>query len=342
MRWILLCFLLLPVFHTAFSQYHFIYIQAENKKPFFVTLNNRSYASTAAGYVIIPKLTDTMYRFTVRFENEPTEERFQCFINKKDLGFNLKNIGNKGWSLQNLQSYAIIMSSSSELAGSITDKPEPTVTEQKKTKSLQTKTVVPNENRVTKFSEALKKLKTSLQNKKATANKAQVIKATEFVDDKGLNQLYIDILAKGTMDTIDVFIPYVSNPQAKPVNVKDSIKPAGKAKNQKANADTLKKRFNVNCTYQASGADFFNIRRRMAAATSEDKMIEEAKKTFKTRCFTTQQIKNLSVLFLTDEGKYKFFDAIYPVVYDSWQFETLENELSDPYYRNRFKAMLRY
>ncbi len=78
----------------------------------------------------------------------------------------------------------------------------------------------------------------------------------------------------------------------------------------------------------------------MASVNNENKIIEEAGKSFKNRCFTTRQIRSLSAMFLTDEGKYKFFDAIYPVVYDAVQFQTLERELSDEYYINRFKAMI--
>ena len=69
-------------------------------------------------------------------------------------------------------------------------------------------------------------------------------------------------------------------------------------------------------------------------------MIAEAKKVFKTKCFSTLQIKNLSALFLTDESKYKFFDAAYQYVSDLENFSTLQSELKDEYFINRFKAMI--
>ena len=43
----------------------------------------------------------------------------------------------------------------------------------------------------------------------------------------------------------------------------------------------------------------------------------------------------------TDDGKYKFFDAAYNYVSDRDNFPSLEAELKDQYYINRFKAMLR-
>ena len=52
-------------------------------------------------------------------------------------------------------------------------------------------------------------------------------------------------------------------------------------------------------------------------------------------------MKNLSTLFLTDEGKYKFFDAAYQLRIRPAKFRVPSAELKDEYYINRFKAMLR-
>lgn len=97
---------------------------------------------------------------------------------------------------------------------------------------------------------------------------------------------------------------------------------------------------NSDCKSFATEADFLKIRKKMVAEDNDEDMIKAAKKIFKTKCFTTEQIKNLSVLFLKDEGKYMFFDAAYPFVSDSDVYATLEKQLSDDYYVNRFRAMI--
>jgi hypothetical protein len=79
----------------------------------------------------------------------------------------------------------------------------------------------------------------------------------------------------------------------------------------------------------------------MAAESNAEGMIKVAKKYFKTKCFSTDQIKDLSYLFLNDEGRYKFFDAAYAHTSDSDQYQVLESQLTDEYYLNRFKAMIR-
>ena len=71
-------------------------------------------------------------------------------------------------------------------------------------------------------------------------------------------------------------------------------------------------------------------------------MISVARKAFKSNCFSTEQIKNLSVLFLKEDGRYRFFDAAYPFVYDSQNFSSLQSQLTDEYLINRFKAMIRH
>jgi hypothetical protein len=97
---------------------------------------------------------------------------------------------------------------------------------------------------------------------------------------------------------------------------------------------------NSNCADYAGEEDFLKLRKKMAAENKNEDMIKVAKKMFRSKCFTTDHIKNLSGLFLNDDGKYNFFDAAYPFVSDSGSFYTLEALLSDTYYINRFKAMI--
>jgi len=97
---------------------------------------------------------------------------------------------------------------------------------------------------------------------------------------------------------------------------------------------------NSHCKSVAADNDFFKLRKNMAAKTSDDTMVDEAKKVFKNKCFTTDQIKSLGSLFLTSAGKYQFFDAAYLHVTDRDRFSILQSEISDEYYLKRFKALV--
>jgi hypothetical protein len=94
------------------------------------------------------------------------------------------------------------------------------------------------------------------------------------------------------------------------------------------------------CKTVASENEFFKLRKNMAAKISDEGMVEEARKYFRNRCFTTEQIRNLSGLFLTSAGKYQFFDAAWMHVTDRDQFASLQSEIKDDYYVKRFKTLV--
>ena len=72
---------------------HFIYLQSENKQPFYVKMNKTIYNSTVSGYLIIPKLQDGTYNFHLGFvsNTQNKEYEFSCSISNKDMGYLVKN-----------------------------------------------------------------------------------------------------------------------------------------------------------------------------------------------------------------------------------------------------------
>jgi uncharacterized protein DUF4476 len=99
---------------------------------------------------------------------------------------------------------------------------------------------------------------------------------------------------------------------------------------------------NSECTHLASMDDFIKLRRKMANQTSDNEMLDVAKKIFRTRCFMTAQIKNMGALFFSDRGRYDFFEAAYEIVADEQNYGVLKIELNDPYYIARFEAMVHH
>ena len=99
---------------------------------------------------------------------------------------------------------------------------------------------------------------------------------------------------------------------------------------------------NSDCKAFASDDDFMKLRKKMVGEPGDDEMIRVAKKSFKGKCYSTEQVKNLGVLFLKDDGKYAFFETAYPYVSDTELFPSLEKQFTDTYYINRFKAMIHH
>jgi hypothetical protein len=563
---VLLCTLFFVVGLTAFSQQnHFVYIQTENKQPFYVKLNNKLLSSSVSGYIIIPKLQNGTYEFTIGFpKNEWSEQNFTCAVNKKDAGYLLKDFGDKGWGLFNLQSMEVVMAGNADASNKAIiedskketavivasvpvlidsamvkkseDKPvvkeevkrvneefkndtlapasplpiaidsamvkksenKPVVKEEVKpvneefkndtlapafplpiaidsamAKKNEEKPVVKEEVKPVKeefkkdtlapvsplptaidsamvkksedkslVKEDVKSVKEEVKSntsapvspiaidsiviKKLGGNPIIKEQVEQIVDTfknegakshalitkllnvntaEGAEMIYVDI-ANGKADTISVFIPAqkdtasaqvqtqkklegpktelqnaavtkieqpkieikkeipkkidknfinitLPNPNAKTDTAAEQIKFDVKIENK---TDTIaapvveKQKENIkrpvlsnyNCKAFASEDDFLKLRKKMAAETNDDDMIDVARKVFKIKCFTTEQIKNLCVLFLIDEGRYKFFDAAYPFVLDAYNFSTLEVMLTDNYFINRFKVMIRH
>ena len=99
---------------------------------------------------------------------------------------------------------------------------------------------------------------------------------------------------------------------------------------------------NTDCKEIASDADIDKLRIKMLVVGTDEDRTALAKRLFKQKCLLTKQVRALSELFKTDEGKYKWLDATYPFVSDAGNFPALGDIIKDEYYLNRFKAMLRH
>lgn len=99
---------------------------------------------------------------------------------------------------------------------------------------------------------------------------------------------------------------------------------------------------NTTCKKTATKSDFLQLRKAMAAEKTAADMQSLAANEFRNICFSTEQVKHLGVLFITEEERYKFYEASYPYVLDAANFATLESQLADSYYITRFKAMLNH
>ncbi|HTD93546.1 MAG TPA: hypothetical protein VK644_07035, partial [Chitinophagaceae bacterium] len=111
MKRFLCCLSLVLLLKTGFAQkQYFIYLQTEGEQSFFVKMNDKVYSSTAAGYLILSQLRDSTYHFKVGFpDNKWPEQQFTVVVKGNDHGFLLKNFGDKGWGLYDLQTLVVQM-----------------------------------------------------------------------------------------------------------------------------------------------------------------------------------------------------------------------------------------
>lgn len=114
---------------------------------------------------------------------------------------------------------------------------------------------------------------------------------------------------------------------------KDSVK-VDQVKNTKE-TDTAN-----HCRNVATERDFINLRRRMVDQYEEKLMQEVALQSFRKKCYTSLQIKNLCVLFLKEKSRLEFLKSAYPFAKDKENFYLLQSLFADPAIIAQFRSML--
>jgi uncharacterized protein DUF4476 len=472
-RTLLLCFFALLGSLLNAQKIYFVYLQTETGEPFFVRMNDKLYSSEPSGYLILPRLKDSTYKFKLGFPSKDIDLDFSTSINKKDHGYLVKNLGDKGWGLFDLQSLDLQMSASNvkketgfdnntntqvnaftALLAKATDDPslrqnavfakevekkpviiqtvekeqkkpaatDAVVKEEKKPIEVTQPTTKPGENKpdMVRSNDQRVDTQKGLTRQPEVYKRSEVVKLSDANNADGFESVYVDQNIDGTNDTIRVFIPAEKTAVAvkeEPKN--DSVagtknldtsanttqamnkateepkkeenkkwwqisigknkteqsgkaesknKPAAETKSVNTQSDTSqatskikeepkkeenKKWWQISigkdksetaeakkCQTVANNGDFLKLRRKMAARTNDDGMLEEAKKYFKSTCFSTEQIKNLSALFLSNAGKFNFFAVAYNYTTDVENFSSLQSELKDEDYINRFKELV--
>jgi Domain of unknown function (DUF4476) len=437
---LLVCSLVILAAVINAQKVYFIYLQTETHEPFFVRMSDNLYSSTESGYLILSKLRDSIYAFKLGFPGKNIDLDFKTSINKKDHGYLIKNLGEKGWGLFDLQTLSLQISSSSSkasiepntnsnssvsaftalLSKAVDDpslkqnvvfvkeeekKPQPVeaVVKEEKKPDI-TESVVKEERRSQPVSNAEEKKTESLTvNEQKTDEsltkssgtprddlyrKSQVTKISETATFEGYETVFIDQYPDGRKDTVRILVPGAKETAMKeelkvesqkeekkffdfPDTAQSGNKAAAEVKKEEAkkwwqfgknkSAETDKGHtetrekglkwwpFNKNkeagtatkkCAEVANNDDFLRLRRRMASRTNDEGMLDEARKYFKEKCFSTEQIKNLSSMFLSNAGKYNFFEIAHDSVSDKENFPSLQSELKDEDYVNRFRNLV--
>lgn len=350
--------LLIGSYQANAQQNHYIYLQSAGSQPFYARVMDKSYSSTGSGYVIIPRLAIGKYTIRVGFPKNKGED-LQFAVNlDADAGFLLSKNGegeNIQWSLLNLLTLESVMYSPG------TNKPKPSLLTEPDAFSGLLAGVVKSTDiimgsktdsiRVRDQSDMLD----AVNNPEKTAIHlpaiSEVIKWKDVRDKDGTSLVYI--VSPGLhADTVLVFIPTASNvalfEKDSPFNheangVEQTKKDYGGAEVPDTKATIMhdNKAISNQCKSVAGMDDFLKLRKMMAAVNSDEAMLGIARKYVQAKCLTTEQVKNLGTLFLNDAGRYHFFDLCYTHVSDTGLFHTLEQQLTDPYFINRFKAMIR-
>jgi hypothetical protein len=87
---------------------YFLFIQETSGQPFYVRIGEDNHSSSAGGHLLLAPLKDSVYNLYVGFaKSSYPEQLFTVPLNRKDRGFELKNI-NGSWQLSDLQTLELL------------------------------------------------------------------------------------------------------------------------------------------------------------------------------------------------------------------------------------------
>lgn len=378
-----------PVPATA-QERHFLYLQTDNEQAFYLRIDGETRSSTAAGYLILPRLKDGPVEFVVGFPlRKHPEYRFRIEDLREDRGYALKDFGAKGWGLFDLMSLQVTYGErfardsvataavrppaprdpfATVLASAIGDSslmdaalvvperitttprsPQPVVGDPTTAARKDLRDTAITEGRplpapdsrmagTVPDSPTLVRVRlpepmpaavdgAGAQTRPMPATEASRIrKLLDFSDSTGLQVVYADPGEEGGLDTVAVWIP--------------AVRPPADTAAGSIAASLTGRPLRTDCQGMVSVAELGQLRRRMEAIPDEDAKVAAALREFRLRCFTSEQVRSLLVVFLRDEGRYKLLDAAFPRVYDQGAFLDLQSVLRDSYFIHRFRRLV--
>ena len=278
---------------------YFIYLQAEPAQSFSLVYNEKTFRSSASGYIILPNLTDSVLQVAVRFaDHKYPEQTFAINAQRSDQGYLLKHYGDKGWGLLDWRTLTVsyaqrpIVSKSNDIV--ISDQSD--------------------------FATMLAKASgdsTLLD----TASISKPVAITKAANDSKVT-------------TTDKSKPVAeSNPvvvETKPVVTEEKPAPS----KQPAIIP-----FPSYCTSILSEAEFSECLSKVQVARSETSKVNVLREYIGSRCYTIDQVKALALLLTTDEVRYDFLLEAWTHTAERARYLVLASVFSSPATVDRFKEM---
>jgi len=150
-----------------------------------------------------------------------------------------------------------------------------------------------------------------------------------FSDSTGYQLVFADPDLSGHVDTISVWVPSLT-----------LRLPAENAISVSSQSGALMPSVRMDCAGMVSAMELGQLRRRMESIPNEDAKVAAALREFRYRCFTTEQVRSLLVVFFREEGRLKLLDAAYSRVFDPASFPSLQSVFKDPNMMKRFRRLI--
>jgi hypothetical protein len=368
------------LFTSAKSQnHHFIYILADQQQPFYVRTTEKVYSSSSLGYLIMPRLLSGKISFTIGFpKNKWKSSKYSIELSENDIYLSFKQVDSTTWGLYDKQTNLVYIPEEinqpakmdtskdpfSVMLAEVSD--NPTILQQKK-REVQISTALnqdtaslslTQQNDIQTREIEVKEIPLTSNNaiaaqKENQKNKSKKIDRTMYlIDSTGISMGY-EITEGDSSEKVVLFIPKQQEmPEA------ETKTSAGKKKRKKqqeqvvANEEVLTKVNDIEiketetkplrCADLATEADFRMIRKRLASEDDEETMVVVADTSMgnSKKCFSSEQVKNLAVLFLNDRIRFQFVESAIIHLSDFGNASVLVSLFQDDEKRKKIKETI--
>jgi hypothetical protein len=308
-------------------------------------MNGDLLSSTESGYVIIPQVIDDEVNMSIGFvKKQWPEQQYRIGLNGKDRGLHVQFKENGLWDLVDLQTAEVVLTADkmpaqveppsdefSRVLAEISNEKGASAT------SINNQSILYGQRIDLVYSLLNKNRRKMIFMVKETTVAQKINTDTVEMELDYRDAEMVDRENKEKEEKEKTKLDSFQNVQSKVIVLSaDSLKPAVTL--AKGNKEPL--RF-MACKQVAEEKDFMQLRKKLAGAETELDMLDQASKAFKKKCYTTEQLRNLSMLILQDDNRYRFFELAYSAVTDKDNFALLQTLLNGEQNIERFKALIR-
>lgn len=340
-----------------------MYVQTDDQQGFYIRLKGEIISSSLSGYAFIPRLESDTLSFFIGFpRNQWPEQEFLVLTAKKDRGFLLKQVEGEKWVLIDLQrgdslkgaprtekkgngstqisrtedAFAVALANAVGDQGirDMVSPPDATKKDSaayvvaqdssrraKGSISVSTSTVLMRDKPVVDGKPKLS-ADQSLAGVKMGKTDPSIRQVREVRSQASVEQIFVEKTEAGE-DTIRVEIMTADTNDSAGFGI------AVKGDN-----------INRNCAAHASDSDVVVLRRQAMVLGTEEEMLKMVGEAVKQKCYTVDQMRRISFIFVTDSGRFQFFEQAYAWVADPENYAMLALLFAEDAYVSRFRQML--
>jgi hypothetical protein len=343
---------------------YFVYVQTADNTPFYIRMGSKVISSTAAGYLLVGKLADSLYPFQLGMVGNNEVQEYVLKVAGRDAGYIIKKAEGQRWSMTDLQTgqtqYSMEWQAAAEAndrkpreAAALAAKADTVVKVSPPLDTTQDMTLKNPANAETKVVEAaaIGGLAASSQagtqasaSRKPTLDMEFTMKTDTTVvrSDSAVAAPRIASNSDSTSKDSLALLSVASDEKLAGYKATDSTGQGfGTDSNavKKESVSVLPKR--TPCGSLTGRKEVDDLMTSAAMKTDVDERINVFVDGIRGHCITTSNIRKIAQSLASDVSRYKLLKAMYPFALDYYAYSELADLLTDKYYLAQFNQIIR-